>query len=463
MPIQELRILPPLAIARLGASSIPLAAYSLAIPKDNPLDFRQIFPEETLEIDSATGEVARAEVPANIRFRDDEGIRPVAPFLEVWAIMATDELVPLTQDLLVNEGLGLEAISWSVEVANHKVFRRTGNDADRVTATVTNIVDHQAHQLFGNCANFLPGKTLPFGSVRFIKPTNNFPEIRLRFTPAGGFVYGASDQRYISNTKTETDPVLISERIIYDPKKGWLGFREPDVPTLTNPGQIFAGYDDNGTQVSWGYLDDTCDGSVSVALNRKNGLKPLEARAIISSGPPTFVPDALPIRTVTDDLLQIALGPDISPDEQVPIDVALEIIRRSFDTIRQLNTAVMNGNPVNGRLRVASTMVVQDSNDFGRQYAPIMAATLVDQSAVRALHERIFTALSSGSAPWFADVLRRPEEIGDLSDKGRRKMPAMMRGADGRMLCLTRRQINQIIRAASDALFQGPPQAPSHP
>jgi len=87
----------------------------------------------------------------------------------------------------------------------------------------------------------------------------------------------------------------------------------------------------------------------------------------------------------------------------------------------------------------------------------------VDQSAVRALHERIFTALSSGSAPWFADVLRRPEEIGDLSDKGRRKMPAMMRGADGRMLCLTRRQINQIIRAASDALFQGPPQAPSHP
>jgi hypothetical protein len=79
----------------------------------------------------------------------------------------------------------------------------------------------------------------------------------------------------------------------------------------------------------------------------------------------------------------------------------------------------------------------------------------VDNFAVRALHERVFAALSSGSAPWFADVLRRPEEIGDLSDKGRRKMPAMMRGADGRMLALTRRQIDQVIKAATRALFQG--------
>ena len=80
---------------------------------------------------------------------------------------------------------------------------------------------------------------------------------------------------------------------------------------------------------------------------------------------------------------------------------------------------------------------------------------------MRTLHERVFTALLSGSAPWFAHVLRQPEEIGDMSDQGRRKMPAMMRGADGRMLCLTRRQIQQILRAASGALFQPATQPPT--
>ena len=80
----------------------------------------------------------------------------------------------------------------------------------------------------------------------------------------------------------------------------------------------------------------------------------------------------------------------------------------------------MNGNPVNGRPRVASTMVAQDANDFERMYAPI-AATSLDTLALRALHERVFGALLAGGAPWFADLLRRPEEIGDLSDQARRR------------------------------------------
>ena len=180
----------------------------------------------------------------------------------------------------------------------------------------------------------------------------------------------------------------------------------------------------------------------------------LTAHAHITVGPPTFVPDALPIRTARDELVQIVLGPEIDQEITVGIDEALEIVRRALDTVRQLNTAVMNGNPTNGRLNIASTMVRQDSGDYGRQFAPIMASSLVDNLAVRALHNRIFAALSSGSAPWFAEALRRPEEIGDLSDKGRRKMPAMMRGADGRMLTLTRRQIHQVVRAATRALFQ---------
>jgi hypothetical protein len=83
-----------------------------------------------------------------------------------------------------------------------------------------------------------------------------------------------------------------------------------------------------------------------------------------------------------------------------------------------------------------------------------MAASLVDNLAVRTLHERIYTALKSGSAPWFDQVLRRPEEVGDLSDKGRRKMPPMLRGAESRCLALTRRQIDKVVKAATQSLFR---------
>ncbi len=73
-----------------------------------------------------------------------------------------------------------------------------------------------------------------------------------------------------------------------------------------------------------------------------------------------------------------------------------------------------------------------------------MAGSLVDDIALESLHQSLLVALRSGTAPWFADALRKPEEVGDLSDRGRRKMPAMMRGSDGRHLTLTRRQIDLI-------------------
>ena len=100
-----------------------------------------------------------------------------------------------------------------------------------------------------------------------------------------------------------------------------------------------------------------------------------------------------------------------------------------------MNTAAMNSQP--------DSMVGHDAG-IGRRRDPIMAPSLVDDIAVEHLHQSILAALRSGTAPWFADVLRDYDEIGDLSDSGRRKMPAMMRGADGRHLTLTRRQIDLI-------------------
>jgi hypothetical protein len=83
-----------------------------------------------------------------------------------------------------------------------------------------------------------------------------------------------------------------------------------------------------------------------------------------------------------------------------------------------------------------------------------------DTLAIMALHQQVFAALQSGAAPWFAHILRRPEEVADYTDHGRRKMPAMMCGADGSYLALTYRQINTVYRAAG---FAGDPQSPPLP
>ena len=458
MPIIELRILPPLAIGRLGAASEPLEAFDLVVDPERPLDYRVIVPQTTLVVDEDTGEITNAYVPSAIRFKDaNRRIRPVAPFLEVFARTSEspDELVPLDLALLAREGLDVGAVQWRVAVGNIKLYRRTNEPDDQIHACI-DVTDHKRRPLDGTCPNFIDGRTLPLGWVQFVKPSGTFPQIRLRFTPAGGLVYGSAFERHTSATQTEPDPIIDDEALIlYDINKGgWRGYKESVGPTLTNPAQIYAGYADGEYQVSWGYLDDECDGYARVTLTLADG-STLTAQAHIGAGPPAFAPDTLPVRVVSDELEQILYGPAYDDDAPVPIEEAEELVRRALETVRLMNTAVMNGNALNGRLNVASTMVRQDTNDFERYYEPIAATSIVDNLALRALHERVFSALSAGSAPWFSDVLRRPEEIGDLSDTARRKMPALMRGADGRGLCLTRRHIDMVIKAATQAMFRG--------
>src|ERR1044072_7986769 len=87
MKITALRILPPVAIGRLGSSTEPVAAYDLAIPENKPVGFRDIVPLETLTIDKETGTIT-SDTPVEIIFKDahtlpakDGTIRPGAPFL----------------------------------------------------------------------------------------------------------------------------------------------------------------------------------------------------------------------------------------------------------------------------------------------------------------------------------------------------------------------------------------------
>jgi hypothetical protein len=182
--------------------------------------------------------------------------------------------------------------------------------------------------------------------------------------------------------------------------------------------------------------------------------KTLSAYGRVGAGPPAYAPDSFPVRTVADELAQAMFGPEVT-DGEATLELTEEIVRRAAETVRLLNTRVMNGNTIDGRARVASQMPAQDTNDTGRRYEPIMAPSLVDNLAVLNLHQSVIAALRSGTAPWFADVLRDWDEIGDLTAKGRRKMPAMMRGADGRYMALTRRQVDLIRKVARRGIFSG--------
>lgn len=429
--IRELRVLPPLAIARFGSAPTPMDNYDATHDPQRPLGYRHLSPAETLEVDPASGAITRSFVPARVVFTENGMVRPVAPFLEVWAL-TDDELEPLTTQLLTDNQASLADLRWQVEVANLKVFRRTGDGGDRVTADSGDIVDHDDHPLDGAAANFWPGRSIPFGSVRFIRPTPQHPEIRLRFTPGPGFVYGAS--RAAPDAGPPTDPNV--RDIVYDANRGgWMGYRDAG-PGVTAPSRIYA-LDQQGA--SRGYLDDGCDGLVRVVLTV--GGQTLSAFSRIGVGPPAYAPDGLPVRTVADELEQALLGPDREAGTVRP-EEAEEIVRRAFETVRLMNTDAMN----------TGGMADHDAGE-GRRLDPIMAPSLVDTEALEQLHQSLLVALRSGAAPWFSDVLRDYDEVGDLSDRGRRRMPAMMRGADGRHLALTRRQVATIRALARGPLF----------
>ena len=463
MTVKELRILPPLAIGRLGSAPEPQANYTLEENPDQPLGFRRIVGAPTLMVDTRSGEILDARVEDPVTFTSGERIKPVAPFLEVFVVTSDDRLEPLTLELLDRLGLGPEAVSWRVHVANRKAVRRTGNADNLVSADTGWFSTHDSRPLEGHCRNFVSKQaSIGFGHVRYVRPNARFPEIRLRFTPGPGHIYGPPGDEYI-----------VPERAIYSPTGDWVHYElqadgdparrggdetlPPSLYAIVPPAPPWL-YDN--VAVSRGYLDDACDGFVEVALKIKG--KRLEAAARITAGPPAIVPDSLFVRSLADDLDQVIHGPTVPSNEPPGITRARaeDIVRRAFETVRFMNLVVLNGNSVDGRDPLTlDSMPEEESADTERAIRPIMSPTSVDTRAVLALHEHVFTALRSGSAPWFVDLLRKPDEVADYTDHGRRKMPALMCAADNSYLALTWRQIDTIRKAASASLFAGAPES----
>src|ERR1700694_2251524 len=100
MTIRELRILPPLAIARLGASDLPVDNYEVEVDATDPLRYRRLRPAETFQIDDHSGEIKASYVPTVLRFMDNGKVRPGAPFPEVLALFRRRAVQPLTAEPL---------------------------------------------------------------------------------------------------------------------------------------------------------------------------------------------------------------------------------------------------------------------------------------------------------------------------------------------------------------------------
>jgi hypothetical protein len=458
MTIRALRILPPFAIGRLGSAKEPLDNFTIADDPEHPLGFRLIRGAETLTVND-DGKISKQRPPETVQFKQDGHIRPVAPFLEVFAVMGkkpSDELlVPLDLELLASLRLDATKVEWRVSVANRKVVRRTGNEHDLVAAHVDWFSDHESHKLEGHCDQFISREAcIDFGRVRYINPNGDLPGIRLRFTPAKGLIYGPSGIE---------DPVIPPDRAIYDKTKSWFEFGDKHKPAKnqTVPPSLYAIFPpapswlNNNIAVSRGYLDDACDGLVEVRLTLANG-KQLTSMARICAAPPALVPDSLFVRSLADDLEQVINGPVVSRDEpyEVTRDRAADIVRRAYETVRFMNVTVMNGNNIKGRSALLlDSMPEEEAADTERAIRPIMSPETVDTLAIMALHEEVYAALRGGASTWFVNLLRKPEEVADFTDRGRRKMPALMCGADNNYLALTHRQIDTIRKLGEDAPF----------
>jgi hypothetical protein len=430
--LKEIRLLPPLAIGRMGSSPDPMDNYDVAAP-DDPVGYRKLVPAETLRVDVATGRITGADTPAQVRFRDgSRRVRPVAPFFELWARFTdAGPLVPLTERHLQMLGLTAASVRWTVRAGNMKAFRRTGAVGDRITATAGNFSDHSAKPLNGTATNFLAGRTVPFGTVQYIRPTTDFPEIRLRFTPGPGRVYGPNQA-----------PQGIGRVYGAGP---WAGFNEEeslaDSPTprarqRTNPVLIFAQARSGPNEsLSLGYVDDSCDGIIDVQLEHAGRVHRSSAR--FSSGPPDFAPDSYHPRSLRDDLTQMAIGADnVSFASEAELAAAVtDTMRRALETMRLLDPANLNDAfrvfPA-GSIRYSTTLQIHQGLVRSLQGLTRPPGSAERTAAVQTLRQ-------------MAAVLRPFNRSFDSGAANR--MPALMRGADRGDLVLTRRQLALVAKA----------------
>jgi len=338
--IQRIFINPPIAIARLGGSTSPQSSYRwVQAPNPHSTGETTIEPDWTLQMRSE-GSVEPV-LPDSLQFRDGGLIRPVCPFLELWASVGAKGAapakwkdVPVTPDLLAKNGLSLKDLTITIDARNSKASRRTGKPQLqfgtfpklKVSAeefAPVPILASSPPSVPAEERMIPPGKNIPLGFFQVIRsrtqpaPNVNQPwtqlenglskvnveVIRFRFTPARGHFYGPpfAAKLHRSDENGGLFAPVDPTRAFLNAKAGWQNARadstSPDQPADTYDG---ADIRENGPNPSLGVVDDTCEARIEVTLQLPNSS--LGAAANVFVSPPDFAPDRRPFLSLADEL-----------------------------------------------------------------------------------------------------------------------------------------------------------------
>ncbi|MFF8717110.1 hypothetical protein ACF07T_37630 [Streptomyces sp. NPDC015184] len=406
-----------------------------------------------------------------VRFKDANGFRPICPFFELrgtWTSVEgqhhTDE--PITVDVLAEFGIDLAEVKWTVNVANLKAYQCTGSPGDRIEAAVELRGDHHLRQMLEGKSPagadrplVPPGESVPLGSVQLPHPGGGFPELRLRFTPGTGAVYGPS------NLLDRTDRYLLPEdRLFLAPDAAWCKFTligATDVRTF--PAALFAGSTSVDGRVSLGLVDDVCDGLIGVTLGG------LTARARIVVTPPDFAPDRRPFTSLADGLTDRVQREEVSDPAYVAENrdlTALEVrdlFERVLEAMDAVNVDAQNDRATLENVDRAQNLGLPEDETRERTFGPpdpLPGVMLPLTERGRRWHRR-FVALEfledlfRERPELLRQVIRTPLEEQRWYD---RRMPVAVRGSDAYPMHLTRRQYDLLegwVRSLRETVEEG--------
>lgn len=494
--IRELFFTPAIAIARLGSSTTPMAAFTWGAGHSRTIGETRIRPTWTLDVDAQGG--VTPSMPQELRVRDGALPRPVAPFLELWAWKgenADDETpVPVTPKLLAAHGCAESDVTFTVSAMNFKVARRTLDPRLRYGTfppVTLRANEHSAVELLaqsppGVDEPLIPaGRAIPLGAIHVLRPqpqpASGIPDtlrldvLRLRFTPARGLCYGPP----VAATNDSVDgPAVPVGRAFLNPNAGWLDATS-NTTSIVQPGDTYDMFDtdDNGVRRSLGVVDDTCEALVSATLTVAGTT--MTARANIMVGPPHFAPDRRPFLSLADEINDRQDDPArdaaLTPQER---DAWVEnLFERAYETASLMNVDFhrsTRGSALTGPALappIPGDGVPQPRRAMGRQdalrdrdiaiSAPLPANSLPLSARARERH-RSLSDLNALKAWVLANpdrldaLIRHPFAVGRGENAGATtmQMPPFMRNSNALPLTLSHWQ-HRLLMAWKDDLLAG--------
>ena len=461
--IEQLWLYPPMAFARLGGSDEPLECFYWGEDDNSPRGTGKttIVPGLTLSVDEHG--MVSSYIPQAIRFKDGDKFRPVCPFFELHARWRdgtnTVHEGPVTESLLSDERLSLTNLSWEVAVANLKPFHMSQDPDTRIEALLQLPGNNVAKTpLLGmaptGAANpLLPhGRHIPLGAVQLTRSNEAFPGLRLRFSPAPGNFYGPT------NLKDRWAGLNLDDEYLFlNPGSSWCRWQPAaDDPRGTPGGQ----YAQDGAGVSYGMVDDVCDGIITCRLHIGDGVAPLAAMARISVGPPDYAPDRRHLVSLADGLKDRVDRAEVFDDSYF-VEAALsdreirELMQRIYETAALNNVDVFNQRVnIQENPETAITLGIPFRPDEFIAFPPPPA---LDQrplpltDTAREYHRRfqVMEALLDTVRKHPALLQQRVREPLDRNLFFDNRMPPVMRGPSGDPLTLTRRQYQFLMHWAT--------------